>query len=156
MVPLSVLRESKDNPRKHPSKSIDEIAYSMQKYGFTNPILVDKDNTIIAGHGRYLAAKKLSIKEVPIIQLPIFGKEAKAYMVADNRIQEESAWDYLLLKELFDQYENKLDDFYFGFDKEEIENILNSSDNYFPINKDKEYDENIVTKQECPKCHYQW
>ena len=63
------IKKHENNPRKHTDKQINQISKSIQEFGFTNPILIDENKTIIAGHGRYMAAKKLSLEEIPTITL---------------------------------------------------------------------------------------
>lgn len=91
------------NAKKHPEKQIDKIADSIREFGFNQPIVVDKNNVIIVGHGRYLAAKRLELMEVPVLTVDIPEDKAKAYRLADNKLNE-SDWDMKLvvseLKEL--------------------------------------------------------
>lgn len=91
------------NAKKHPGDQIEKIADSIQSFGFNQPIVVDKNNVIIVGHGRYLAATSLGLSEVPIITIDIDEEKAKAYRLADNKLNE-SDWDMQLviaeLKEL--------------------------------------------------------
>jgi len=95
------------NPRKHGRAQISAIAKSIEAFGFNAPILVDKDNKIVAGHGRYEAAKLLGLDEVPVILLDhLTSTQAKAYMLADNKLTDRSTWDdnklAIQLKELSD------------------------------------------------------
>lgn len=91
------------NAKKHPTKQIEAIAKSIKEYGFNQPIVVDKDNVIIVGHGRYEAAKALGMTDVPVIQVQLTEEQAKEYRLADNKLNE-SDWDMQLviseLKEL--------------------------------------------------------
>jgi ParB-like chromosome segregation protein Spo0J len=111
------------NPRKHGS-DIQNIIKSMEKFGWTNPILVQKDTLrVIAGHGRVQAAKEKGIKEVPIIELDLNDKEAEAYTIADNRLAELSKWDAeVLVKQLqaMEQEERLIT----GFDDVSFEKLL--------------------------------
>lgn len=87
------------NPRTHAETQIATIANSMTEFGFTNPILVDEKRTIIAGHGRLLAARKLGMEQVPTITLAgLSAAQRKALVVADNQIALNSAWDLDLLR----------------------------------------------------------
>lgn len=88
------------NSRTHTQAQVKMIAASIREFGFTNPVLIDQDNGIIAGHGRVLAAEHLSIPEVPCIRLGYLTEsEKRAYVIADNRIAEVgSAWDLDMLK----------------------------------------------------------
>lgn len=99
-VPLSLLNVFDLNPRKH-GEDVDAIVKSIQRFGWTNPILVQKGtNRIIAGHGRAEAALKAGLKEVPVIELEMDDRDATAYTVADNKIAELSSWDQKALKEI--------------------------------------------------------
>lgn len=105
-----------NNPRFN-KDAVSKVAASIKKFGFKNPILVDKNNVIIAGHTRLEAAKKLGLDEVPcIVAADLTDKQAKALRLADNKVAEFSTWDYLKLdkelSELGDAFDFK--DFGFG------------------------------------------
>jgi DNA modification methylase len=106
-VAIGTLIPDPDNPRKHGRAQISAIAKSIEAFGFNAPILVDKNNKIVAGHGRYEAAKLLGLAKVPIVSLSHLTKtQAKAYMLADNKLTDRSTWDdakvAVQLKELSD------------------------------------------------------
>ena len=87
------------NARKHPKKQIEVLAEAIKKFGFVVPIVVDKDNNIIAGHGRYEALKKLKYDKVPVVRAEwLSEKEVQALRILDNRIHDMSGWDYDMLK----------------------------------------------------------
>ncbi len=95
--PLS-LTPRETNPRTHSKKQIRQIAASIEKFGFLNPVLVDRDGGIVAGHGRVEAAKQLGLKKVPTICLEnLTDAEIRAYVIADNRLAELAGWDHELL-----------------------------------------------------------
>ena len=114
-----------NNPRK--DQAIDKLASSIKEYGFQQPIVVDKDMIVIVGHTRLQGAKKLGLKKVPIVVADLSEAKAKAYRIADNRLNEDSNWDMDLLSseinELLEQDYN-LDEL--GFDDLEIEKFLNN------------------------------
>jgi ParB-like chromosome segregation protein Spo0J len=86
------------NARTHSDAQVAEIAASIREFGFTNPILVDGDNGIIAGHGRLLAARKLGMTEVPVIELAgMTEAQKRAYVIADNRLALNAGWNTELL-----------------------------------------------------------
>ena len=88
-----------NNSRTHSEKQIQQVAASIKEFGFTNPILIDKDNGIIAGHGRLQAAQLLGMDTVPTISLKGFTEaQKKAYVIADNKLALNSGWDDELLK----------------------------------------------------------
>lgn len=88
------LKPHPDNPRTHPKEQVRKIAASIERFGFRNPVLVDDENRIIAGHGRLLAAAELKLASVPVIQLSGMSEaERRAYIIADNRLAECAGWD---------------------------------------------------------------
>ncbi len=124
----STLKPYERNARKHSDKQVAKIASSMAQFGCNNPILIDKNDTIIAGHGRWAAAKKLGMKEVPTICLEhLSPDEVRAYIIADNKLAELAGWDRdILAIEL--QHLSSIDlDFDLeitGFDAGEIDFII--------------------------------
>jgi DNA modification methylase len=94
LLPTATLTPHPRNPRKHPREQIRAIARSIEAFGFNAPILIDKDRQIVAGHGRYEAAKFLGNAEVPVVYLNHLSEtQAKAYMLADNQLTDRSSWD---------------------------------------------------------------
>src|SRR5216683_4955500 len=86
------------NPRTHSDAQVAQIAGSIREFGFNNPILVDTQSGIIAGHGRLLAARKLQLNEVPVIVLDHLSEAQKrAYIIADNQLALNAGWDDTLL-----------------------------------------------------------
>jgi DNA modification methylase len=123
---LSELIPYINNSRKHSDDQVTQIAASIKEFGWTNPILVDGDNGIIAGHGRIMAAKKLNMTKVPVIELAHLSKEQrKALIIADNKLALNSDWDSNLLAiELKDLQDLGFDLNLTGFDANELANIL--------------------------------
>ena len=123
---LSELIPYINNSRKHSDDQVTQIAASIKEFGWTNPILVDGDNGIIAGHGRIMAAKKLNMTEVPVIELAHLSKEQrKALIIADNKLALNSDWDTNLLAiELKDLQDLGFDLNLTGFNADELANIL--------------------------------
>lgn len=122
------LRPRKGNPRTHSKKQLEQLARSIAKFGFTNPVLIDDEDGIIAGHGRLEAAKMLGMAEVPAIRLSHMSEaDVRAYVIADNRLAENAGWDRSLLRVEF-QYLAELDcDFDLtvtGFDLPEIDVLI--------------------------------
>ena len=88
------LKPYEKNAKTHPKKQVDLLAENITRFGFTTPVLVDKDNNVIAGHGRLLALKQLSKTEVPCVRMEyLTPEEVKALRLADNRIAELGEWD---------------------------------------------------------------
>ncbi len=99
-MPVSELIPYTGNARKHDEKNVAEIAASINEYGFNDPIAVnEKDNVIIEGHGRLLAAQKLGIEKIPVIQLGhLSPAQIKGYTLIHNRLAEKSEWDKDILQ----------------------------------------------------------
>ena len=114
------------NARIHNDSQIAQIAGSIKEFGFNNPVLIDKDNGIIAGHGRVLAARKLGLTEVPTIQLDHLSEtQRKAFILADNRIALNSHWDEEILSLELSDLKNALDLTDLGFEVAELDKLLN-------------------------------
>lgn len=115
-----------NNPRQHPKEQVDMIAASIREFGFLNPIIITKDNEVIAGHGRLLACQKLGIREVPVIRAEhLTPAQIKAYRLADNRLTELGGWDIDLIKvELKELQDLSFDITLTGFKLQELEELL--------------------------------
>jgi site-specific DNA-methyltransferase (adenine-specific) len=120
--PIDSLIPYANNARTHSPEQVQKIASSIKEFGFTNPILIDGDNGIIAGHGRLAAARLLKIDDVPTIQLDgLSDAQKRAYILADNRIALDSGWDNELLAIEFDALkELNFDLTLTGFDDDEL------------------------------------
>lgn len=105
-VKIDKIRPYERNAKKHPEKQVKKIADSIDEFGFNQPIVVDKDGVIIVGHGRYFASIMLGLEEVPVIELNIDEKRAKAYRLADNKLNE-SDWDMSLVIEELKEIEEE-------------------------------------------------
>src|SRR5918999_627402 len=124
--PLGELIPYARNPRTHSDAQVAQIAASIREFGWTNPVLVDGDDGIIAGHGRVLAARKLGLERVPVIELAHMSEAQKrAYILADNQIALQAGWDEALLRlELADLSELGFDLGLIGFGEGELERLL--------------------------------
>lgn len=97
-LPVASLRPYPRNARTHSQKQIAQIAASIRTFGFNNPVLIDEDGVIIAGHGRVAAAKTLGLDTVPVIRLDHMSEAQKrAYILADNKLAEKAGWDREIL-----------------------------------------------------------
>ena len=114
------------NSRTHSDAQVAQIAASIKEFGWTNPILIDDDNTIIAGHGRLLAARKLGMEEVPAIILDHLTKaQQRALVIADNQLALNAGWDMDMLKAEIEDL--SLEDFnldLLGFDEKFLDGLL--------------------------------
>jgi ParB-like chromosome segregation protein Spo0J len=140
------------NPRTHSDEQVAQIAASIKEFGFINPILLDGDNGVIAGHGRLAAARLLGLKTVPCIELGHLSETQKrAYIIADNKLALNAGWDEELLRlELLDLKELGANLDLTGFDAMELADIMLGKDISF-----KEYDESAADDVQlvtCPKC----
>ena len=117
------------NPRKHRDMGIDKVAASIKEYGFRQPIVVNSENVIVAGHSRYFAAKRLNMLTVPVHQaIDLSDAQIKAYRIADNRTHEESLWDNELLSlELEELEENGFSLEQTAFDVSQLDEFLSGN-----------------------------
>jgi DNA modification methylase len=114
------------NSRTHDDAQVAQIAASIKEFGWTNPILVDGDKGIIAGHGRLMAARKLGLTKVPVIELKDMTEaQKKAYVIADNKLAMNAGWDMDFLKlELQELEDAEFDLSLTGFDDKELDQLL--------------------------------
>ncbi len=119
------------NSRTHSPEQIEKIAASIREFGFTNPVLIDADGGIIAGHGRVAAAKFLGMESVPCIILDhLTDAQKRAYIIADNRLALDAGWDEETLStELRELLAQEFDLGLTGFDADEILALINDSEN---------------------------
>lgn len=118
--PIKELKPYKKNAKKHSKEQVEQIANSIKEFGFTQPVIIDKNNSVVAGHGRILGAKKAGLKQVPTVCLEELTEEQiKAYRLVDNKLNE-SEWNTELLntelQELWDIGEIDMGQFDFDID----------------------------------------
>jgi DNA modification methylase len=124
--PIDSLIPYAKNARVHDEAQIAQIAGSIKEFGFNNPVLIDKDNGIIAGHGRVMAARKLGLTEVPTILLDHLNEtQRKAYILADNRIAINSTWDNEMLSLELSDIKDDISLAMLGFSVDELDALLN-------------------------------
>ena len=128
-----------NNSRTHSEEQVNQICASINEFGFTNPLLIDEKDNIIAGHGRLLASKKLKMEEVPCIVLSgLTEAQKKAYIIADNKMALNAGWDEELLKiELENLKELDFDLELTGFDVDELDDILGKNEEEQEIIEDE-------------------
>ena len=128
-----------NNPRKN--QAVDKVASSLSEFGFQQPIVVDKNYVVIVGHTRLQAAKKLNYQKVPVFIADLSDAKSKAYRIADNRLHEDSSWDYDFLNvEMNVLSEGNFDLSKLGFTDEEIETILANQSDFEPSDLDDQSD----------------
>jgi DNA modification methylase len=127
--PIADLLASKGNARTHSKRQVEQIAGSIKKFGFTNPVLVDEDNRVMAGHGRIEAAKFLGLNEVPCLSIAgMSAADKRAYVLADNKLALNAGWDMeILATELSELVDLDFDVSLTGFELPEIDALLVAS-----------------------------
>lgn len=156
------------NPKQHPDKQIRLLEESIKRFGWTNPVILAADNTILAGHARVKAAIAAGNDTVPCIRTKLTGAEADAYLIADNRLSDLAPYDRDILAELLSDLPKDLVDLT-GFEPVQIESLLNGNEiqeaerfvgscsgpsSGIP-DEEPEYDESIADGIEmvtCPHC----
>lgn len=144
-IKISEIKPYGKNAKKHPQAQIEQIANSIKEFGFLQPVVVDKNNNLIVGHGRVEAAKLLGLEEVPTVLASDLTKEqVKAYRLADNKLNE-SDWDMaFVLEELNDLSKDLVS--LTGFDIGKLPISFEPiDDDLIRLDKKKEV--------ECPNCH---
>ncbi len=118
------------NSRTHSDEQVAQIAGSIREFGFTNPVLIDRDGTIIAGHGRVMAARKLGMETVPRIRLGhLTPAQVRAYVIADNKLALNAGWDEEMLRsELKSLKDDDFDIALTGFGTDELSGILETGE----------------------------
>ncbi len=116
------------NSRTHSAEQVAQIAASMVEFGWTNPVLIDAHGTIVAGHGRVMAARKLGIEMIPCIRLGhLTSSQVRAYVIADNKLALNAGWDEkMLAAELATLKENGFEMDLVGFSDDEITDLIGS------------------------------
>jgi hypothetical protein len=132
-MPISALYEYGNNSRTHSDAQIDQIIASINEFGFTNPVLINKDGMIIAGHGRFQAAVKMKLAKVPCIRLThLSERQQRAYVIADNKIALNSGWDFAKLSAEADALAMlDFDTDLLGFDEQELDALLKNDFDLF-------------------------
>lgn len=143
---IKELKPYKKNAKKHSKEQVEQIANSIKEFGFTQPVIIDKNNCVVAGHGRILGAKKAGLKQVPTVTLEELTEEQiKAYRLVDNKLNE-SEWDFSLLDEELGILSDDIDMELFGFDTDMSDEELEKKKIEFEI-KEK-YEVHIICKDE--------
>ena len=126
LLPVDELIPYVNNARTHSPEQINKLRASLREFGFINPVIIDKDKNIIAGHGRVMAAREEGIKEVPCVLVDYLTEaQKKAYILADNRMALDAGWDEEMLRVEIESLQGAdFDVSLTCFDEDEIDNIL--------------------------------
>ena len=146
-IPINDIKPYKNNPRLN-EEAIPYVMNSIKDFGFKNPIILDKNNVIVAGHTRLESAKRLDMKEIPVIYADDLTEEqVKAFRLADNKVAEKSMWDYIKLDEELDSILD-IDMSLFDFNSSDID--WNDIEEI----SEETYQEPSHKMLECPNCHH--
>jgi ParB-like chromosome segregation protein Spo0J len=134
VVDVHKLNSYANNARVHSDHQVEVLASAIQQFGFTNPILANIDGTIVAGHGRLMAAQRLKMKQVPVIYVDhLSERQRQALVLADNKIQQLGTWDFdKLADELSQLADQEFDLGLTGFNEHEIDALLRDDQNILP------------------------
>lgn len=154
-VPVAELIPYSRNSRTHSPQQVDKIAASIREFGFLNPIIVDGQNGIVAGHGRVMAAQKLGLASLPVIEAAhLTEAQKRAYVIADNRLVLDAGWDNDMLRiELQDLDAEGFDLSLTGFDMGEMTALFDQPDFAPGTEQDQgKLDELAPKVIQCPNC----
>lgn len=146
------------NSRTHSDGQVAQIAASIKEFGWTNPILIDGDNGVIAGHGRLLAARKLGHNDVPCIELAgLNDAQKRAYVIADNKLALNAGWDDELLQvELEGLHESDFDMGLLGFTSSELTLAMGLGADFEPGTQDDQGKLDEKKPIVCPACSHEF
>lgn len=146
------------NARTHSTEQVAQIAGSIKEFGFNNPILIDKDNGVIAGHGRLAAARKLKLESVPCVRLEhLTDAQRKAYILADNKIATNSEWDRDLLRvELEELHQDQFKMDLIGFDANELAIAMGLGADFEPGTEEDQGKLDEKSPIICPACGHEF
>lgn len=157
-LPIDELIPYARNSRTHSDAQVAQIAASIREFGFTNPVLIDKDGGIIAGHGRVMAARKLKLSEVPCIRLGhLTETQKRAYIIADNKLALNSGWDAEALQlELIALNDDQFNMELLGFDPNELNLAMGLGADFLPGDEDDQGKLDETTPITCPACGHEF
>ena len=153
LFPLEVLKFYENNPRRISDEAVRAVANSIREFGFKVPVIIDKDNVIVAGHTRLLAAQELGLKEIPcIVASDLTPEQVKAFRLADNKTSELTDWDFAKLDLELEGLDLDMECFGFALDLGNTENPEVEESSEVDIG---EYSAEKF-KNECPRCGYKF
>ena len=167
-VRIDEISNHERNPKQHPDKQIRLLEESIKRFGWTNPVILSADNTILAGHARVKAAIAAGNDTVPCIRTKLTGAEADAYLIADNRLSDLAPYDRDILAELLGELPDDLAELT-GFDSSDIDALLKGEDiseidrfisdkipDFQPIPEDEVPRLDEKKKAVCPECGHEF
>jgi len=164
-LPLSVIyRRTSEllpratNPRTHSVEQVAQIVASIKEFGWTNPVLIDADGGIVAGHGRVMAASQLAMESVPTITLPhLTEAQRKAYVIADNQLPQNAGWDAKLLRLGLDELHGLgFELSVLGFSPNELTHFRGLGANFTPGSEDEQGQLDVIVEITCPSCGHKF
>ncbi|EIZ1550958.1 ParB/Srx family N-terminal domain-containing protein [Vibrio harveyi] len=142
------LKPYKNNPKVHSKKQVEEVAASIDEFGFANPVIIDEDDSILAGHCRTDAAVLRKLKKIPVyVLLGLTDAQKMAYVIADNKLAQNSKWDMDLLAANIDEIADDFDIDLLGFTESELEVILKDFKDE-PFGYGEDHDSGSETRQD--------
>lgn len=146
------------NARTHSDSQVAQIAASIREFGFTNPVLIDKEGGIIAGHGRVLGARKLGLKEVPCLRLDhLTENQKRAYIIADNKLALNAGWDAEVLQvELADLSGSSFNMDLLGFGVDDLAEAMGMGGNFEPGTEEDQGRLDQKKPVTCPNCGHEF
>ena len=125
-ISIDKIKMYENNAKEHPSWQIEKLSETIKKIGYRSPIIVDENNMILAGHGRYMALKKLGYSDVQVVRhTDLTEEDKKAYMIADNQYTLNTGFNVEILKQEIEELENMdFDTSLLGFDEIELQEIM--------------------------------
>ena len=155
-ISVKELKPYAKNTKKHDKTQIENVAESIKQYGFVQPIVIDKDNTVVIGHCRLLAAKQLKMKEVPCVCVEdLTDEQVKALRIVDNK-SNESPWDFDILPDELADLDFSGFDFDFGFDDEEETVTSEPKEATGAVEYGTEDFSDEKFECECPRCGFKF
>ena len=157
--PIDGIFPHEKNPRQN-AEAVEVVAKSIERFGFASPIIVrEKDKTIIAGHTRWKAAKKLGLTKVPVVFMNLSVVDAELLMIADNKLGEKADWDEDKLSELLKELKESGEDLdILGLDEDELSELFgtNTVDYIPPEDREIDLDDFDKFDHQCPRCNFEW
>ena len=150
LFPIDELKAYSNNPRRVPDEAVKTVANSIREFGFRVPVIVDKDNVIVAGHTRVMAARELGLEKVPcIVANDLTPEQIKAFRLADNKTAELTGWDFEMLDLELEELNLDMSNFGFEVAGEEVDTgaFFTEAETVEP--SEKQASPQVIT---CPQC----